>query len=83
MLAEPPSLLKEDPYLSEDPELSGDPAFCAVVQEGGDRYRLATYTTEADADREGARITHRGACGHSGGIPSGPRNSFHSDIARK
>lgn len=63
VLTEPPALLKEDPYLSGDAKTPEDEAFCAVLEEGGDAYRLATYPSEADADRDGARITHRGACG--------------------
>ncbi len=63
VLAEPRALLKEDPYLSESAAPPVGDGYCAVLEDGADTYRLVTYPSQAEAEAENARVTHRGACG--------------------
>ena len=64
ILIDGPETLDEDPYQSS-PNLEPDDAlFCAVVpQTEPKQYRLANYETQANAEADGATVTHRGACG--------------------
>jgi hypothetical protein len=59
-----PDLLIEDPYTSSPDLEPDDTQLCAVVPaEEPLNYRLANYSSEDDAEEDGATVTHRGVCG--------------------
>ncbi|MCL4223161.1 MAG: hypothetical protein KJZ91_01655 [Myxococcales bacterium] len=62
VLLEPPAPLTEDPYAAPPPP-PPDGAYCAVVREAANGYRLQTFAARADAEEAGATPTHAGACG--------------------
>lgn len=63
-LVEPPLLLTEDPYAGPAPAVPDDNAVCAVVRGPGSmQYRLADFSSTADAITAGAVPTHYGSCG--------------------
>lgn len=61
-LIDPPAPPVDDPYAGPPPAGDSD-AFCAMIPEGRDRYRLATVSSALEADRAGGVLTHFGSCG--------------------
>jgi hypothetical protein len=63
-LLEGPEVLSADPYQATPDIQPDDSTFCGVkLESDGKSYRLKSYASEAAAKEDGARITHRGACG--------------------
>lgn len=68
VLSNPRAPLVEDPY-ERTPDLQPQDGVCATRWEAGtSAYELHSYASAAEAQREGAEVTHTGACGQCSGL---------------